>query len=122
MVRKRTEKGFILPPGFKHKQRYLCLWATAENKVIADAGGNYMCAESFQEFDPVVESKMRAAAENMGYPGGRPIWKPGRKVTDMESDDQMERLVDGKIGDPKEEELIALEEQYLRKRDGKDGT
>lgn len=102
-------ENFWLPPNL-YRQIYLCLWEMPDGRYIGDSDGTFLCAESYDVNDPIVESKMRQAVEVFGIEGGKPIWLPGRKVTDMEADDQMERLLDGKIPDEREETLIALED------------
>jgi hypothetical protein len=89
-----------------------------DGRYIGDSNGNFMCAESYTINDPVTEKKMRDAARGYGFPEGRPVWMPGRKVSAMEADDQMERLLDGKIPDEQEEALIAIEEAWLDKKNG----
>lgn len=109
-------QGFWLPPDVKYRQVYLCLWEMPDGRYVGNSDGEFMCAESFHMNDPVIEQKMRDAAVAYGYPEGNPVWMPGRKVSAMESDDQMERLLNGKIPDEREEELIAIEEEWVRKQ------
>lgn len=118
MAREGIEGGFVLPPGFKYKQKYICLWALPNGAILSDGQGNYFCAESFKENDSSVEMRMRQSVRNMGIEGGFPLWKPGRKVSESEHDDQMERLLDGKIPDPEEEYLDQIEQEYLNKKNG----
>lgn len=66
--------------------------------------------ESRDRFNDVIESKMLAAARNLGITEGRAVWVPGRKVSDMEHDVQMERLLDGKVPD-EAEALKEMEQQ-----------
>lgn len=103
-----------LPPNLKYRQVYLCLWEMPDGRYIGNSDGEFMCAESFTLGDKAIEKKMRDEARNYGFNEGRPIWQPGRKVTHMEADDQMERLLDGKIPDEQEAALIAIEEDYMR--------
>jgi hypothetical protein len=77
----------------------LCLWQLPDGTYIQDSDGNYLCAEGFM-CDLVVEAKMRRAAEICGVTVGQIRWLPGfRKITHSEWEDQMERLIDGKIPD-----------------------
>lgn len=106
-----------LPPDI-YKPKYICLWEMPDGRYVGDSDGNYLVAESLTEGDSVVESKMRSVVEHYGIDGGRPVWQLGRKVTAMESDDQMERLLDGKVPDEQEAALIEIEEQLEKKRHG----
>jgi hypothetical protein len=115
-TRKSYDDSLWLPKGFKHRQKYLCLWQDDEGKILGLPTGEFLCAESFTKGDKLVEEKMRQAARHYGVDTGSPIWHKGRKVSAMEADDQMERLLDGKIPDEQEEVLVDLEEDYLRSR------
>ena len=103
-----------LPPDL-YNPVYVCLWQLTDGSFIQNSDGEYLCAESFTKNDPDVEKKMRAAAISFGYAAGHPSLRLGRKVTEMEYDDQMERMLEGKIPDEKEEALIAIEEELLKK-------
>jgi hypothetical protein len=104
---------FWLPPNLKYRQIYLCLWEMPDGRYIGNSDGEFMCAESFTLADKSIERKMRDAARSYGFTEGRPVWQEGRKVTHMEADDQMERLLEGKIPDEREEALIEIEDEYL---------
>src|SRR4051812_29105600 len=76
------------------------VWQLPNGKYIEDDDGNYLVAGPCLLNDHVVEKKMISAARSMGVTEGRPFWLPGfRKVSDMEWEDQMERLLQGKIPD-----------------------
>lgn len=78
----------------------VCLWQLPNGKYIEDDSGNYLVCGPAALNNPIVEKKMLAAARSCGVTEGRPFWLPGfRKVSDMEWDDQMERLLEGKIPD-----------------------
>lgn len=111
-------EGMWLPPQLNYRQVYLCLWEMPDGRYVGNADGEFLCAESYTINDKGVERKMRDAARNDGYDEGRPIWQPGRKVSAMEADDQMERLLDGKIPDEQEAYLINIEEEYMRHKNG----
>jgi len=83
--------------------RGVCLWEMPDGSLIGDGEGRFLSLEGDLN-SPIIESRMRDAA--VGYVGiealdGEPMWVPGsRKITDNESDDHMERFVDGYIPDP----------------------
>lgn len=85
----------------------VCLWETEEG-YISSEHGVYLSMEGWMG-DKKVEDKMKAAAQYWyGDNDGRPHWISGaRKVTHSEHDDQMERLIDGKIPDPYEAVRLA---------------
>ena len=104
-------------PNKLFRVKYICLWQRADGSKIMDADKNYLCAESFEKGDKTVEFKMRQAAASFGIYDGQPIWQEGEKISDMERDDQMERYLDGKIPDPKEEYRVRVED-YLEDQKG----
>ena len=81
----------------------VCLWQMPDGAYLGDDDGRFLCMEGNLN-DFIVEKKMMQAAKS--YIGdealtGEAFWMPGsRKISDNESDDQMERLLDGKIPDP----------------------
>lgn len=83
--------------------RGVCLWEMPDGSIIGDEEGNFLSLEGDLN-SPIVESKMREAAVSyVGFEalGGDAMWIPGsRKITDNESDDHMERFIDGYIPDP----------------------
>ncbi len=76
----------------------VCLWKTPDG-FISDGDG-YLSMEGVIG-NRIIESKMRAAAKYWtGEDNGEPKWFPGyRKITQMEYEDQMARLIDGEIPD-----------------------
>lgn len=118
----RPKKQYVdelwLPKSVKQyfRQKYICLWEDGQGKLIGLPTGEFLCAESFEKGDPEVERKMRDAARHYGIDDGKPVWQRGRKVTEMEADDQMERMLDGKIPDEQEEVLVDMEERYLKSK------
>jgi len=80
----------------------VCLWRMPDGTYLGDDEGRFLSAFGYLD-DPIIEQKMKnAAISYMGLEGamGEPIWMPGsRQVTDSEADDQMERMLDGKIPD-----------------------
>lgn len=87
----------------KEDLRGVCLWRMPDGTFIADEYDHFLSLEGYLD-DPIVERKMLDAAVH--YIGGdallgRAFWSSGsRKVTDNESDDHMERFLDGRIPDP----------------------
>lgn len=81
----------------------VCLWMMPDNACLGDDEGRFLSMEG-NLYDPLIEAKMRdAAVHYLGYEAleGYAYWMPGsRKITDNESDDQMERFLDGHIPDP----------------------
>ena len=80
----------------------VCLWEMPGGLYLGDGEGHFLSAYGKVQ-DPIIEQKMLVAAvAHMGDEAreGKPFWMPGsRKVTDNEHDDQMERMLDGKIPD-----------------------
>ena len=87
----------------------VCLWRMSDGGLVADADGNYMCAEGMVN-DSTVESQMREAAKYWtGSIEGTPHWIDGaRKVTDSEREEQEGRLSDGLLPDPVEDAIIEI--------------
>jgi len=104
-----------LPPGLNYRQKYICVWQMPDGRWIGNSDGEFLCAESLIKGDKGVEAKMAAAVRSFGIDDGNPVWMPGRKISHMEADDQMERLLEGKIPDEQEEARIAIEEEWLNK-------
>lgn len=78
----------------------VCLWQLPDGTYIQDNDGNYLVAGPCKVRNPKAEANMRAAARSLGVTAGRPFWLPGfRKISDMEWEDQMERLIEGKVPD-----------------------
>lgn len=105
-------------PESVYRQIYLCMWEMPDGRYIGNPDGEFLCAESYTIEDAVVEKKMRRAVVSYGITEGKPTWIAGRKVSHMEADDQMERLLEGKIPDEIEEAAIALEQEVLDKTRG----
>lgn len=83
--------------------RGICVWMMDDESILGDDEGRYLCVEG-DLYSPILEAKMRDAAVHLiGSEAllGDPFWIPGsRKITDNESDDHMERMIDGYIPDP----------------------
>ncbi len=78
----------------------LYYWELPSGRRLSDGEGRFLCAEG-KAHDVTIMKDMAIAAASYGYPDGKCVWVPGdRKVTDNMHDDQMERLLDGKIPDP----------------------
>jgi len=98
-INKKGARGIV-----EHKYG-VCLWEMPDGKILASGPTVFLSMEG-RIRDPAVENKMKAAARYwLGSDfEGHPVWVPGaRKITDDEYDDQMDRLLDGKIPDPVEE-------------------
>jgi hypothetical protein len=78
----------------------VCLWRKDDGTYIQNSNGEYLCVQS-RINDPLAERNMRRAARDMGIEEGKPMWMPGfRRVSNMEWEDEMADLLDGKIPDP----------------------
>lgn len=81
----------------------VCLWRMPDGAFLGDDDGHFLSAEGTLN-NLVTEEKMKQAAVHyigMEALDGEPVWLSGsRKISDYEADDQMERLLDGKIPDP----------------------
>tara|TARA_B100000902_G_C26978947_1_gene749262 strand:- start:7 stop:354 length:348 start_codon:yes stop_codon:yes gene_type:complete len=87
----------------------VCVWKMPDGGIVADADGNYLCAEGMMN-DPKVEKHVAEAAKYWtGSTDGQVMWIDGaRKVSASERDDQVERLNQGLTPDPLEDTIIAL--------------
>jgi len=80
----------------------VCVWQMPDGAFLGDDEGRFLSLQGAL-YDPLIEIKMRKAAKY--YLGeeaelGGPFWLPGsRQVTDNEAEDQMDRLLEGKIPD-----------------------
>lgn len=85
----------------------VCVWELEDDTGNFLRQGEYYLSMEGKLGDLEVELRMKAAAKyHIGdkVELGRPVWLPGgRKISDMEHDDQMERLLDGKIPDEVDE-------------------
>jgi hypothetical protein len=78
----------------------LCLWQLPDGTYVME-DGEYLCAGPAKIGNPKAEYNMTRAARSLGVKEGKPFWLPGfRKISAAEHDDQMERLLEGKIPDP----------------------
>lgn len=85
------------------------LWEGPNGAYLADEEGNYLSMAG-GKYDITAQAKMRAAAKELGFGDGKPVWKSGmRKLTDAEYDLMMERMEAGLEPDPAEE--------YMQHRD-----
>jgi hypothetical protein len=77
----------------------VCLWRKPDGSYIANDDGDYLSIQG-RVGDVRLEEKLRKAAAECGVYEGEPVWLPGfRKITDGEWEDQMDRLLSGKIPD-----------------------
>jgi hypothetical protein len=78
----------------------IVLWRLPDGSYVMN-GQDYLSAGPCEVGNVQAEINMRRAAASLGITQGQPFWLPGfRKVSDSEWEDQMERLMDGKIPDP----------------------
>lgn len=112
---KEDSRGLWVPNSSQFRQKWVCLWQDEEGLYIVNQHGEYLCAESWTPGDEKIESAMHSAAKSYGVEGGKAVWIKGRKVSAMEADDQMERLLEGKVPDEQEETLIALDDSFREK-------
>lgn len=114
--KKKTTDELWLPKSVQDqlKRKYICLWEDEQGRMIGNENGDFLVAESFTWGDKAVEAKMRNAVRSFGIEGGRPVWQRGRKVTAMEHDDQMERMLAGEIPDERDASIAEMEEEYLK--------
>lgn len=95
-------KGILVPKQVAEHPNVgfgVCVWQLEHGVFLKNSDGDYFCAQG-RVGDLRVEQRMRDAVKsNFGLPG-QPVWFPAfRKVTDSEWEDQMERLLDGKVPD-----------------------
>lgn len=94
----QPKKSIVVPAG----SYGVCLWQFDDGTYLGDGEG-YLSLEGIIG-DRRVEQKMRVAARHyLGNNEGKPKWMQGRKVSNMEYEDQYERLLEGKIPDPVDE-------------------
>jgi hypothetical protein len=118
MNRSKGLKGeaLWLPPGYK--QKYVCVWVMPDGTFVGNEGGEFLCSESLTMGDKLVEYKMRQMIRSMGIKGGRPAWRIGRKISHMEADEQMARLLEGEIPDEQDAALIEIEDKRMERKNG----
>lgn len=95
-------KGILVP---KQVAEYpdvafgVCVWELEKGVYLKNEYGDYFCAQG-RVGDRRIEQRMIDAVKSNFDIGGRPAWFPAfRKVTNSEWEDQMERLMDGKVPD-----------------------
>lgn len=78
----------------------ICMWRLPDGTYIQNDDGEYLCAGPTTVGNTKAERNMISAAKSMGVTSGNIFWLPGfRKISQSEWDDQMERLMEGKIAD-----------------------
>lgn len=78
----------------------LYVWKLPDGSLLGNSDGEYLSVAS-RIGDLTKIAALTKAAQSYGYPEGRAIFLAGRrKVTKSEWEDQMERLLDGKVPDP----------------------
>lgn len=92
------------------------LWQMENGKYFGDGQGNYLMIPS-EKNDLSKMTNLYQSAKYYGSTGGHAVFIPNaRMVTDGEYDDQMERMLDGRLPDPYDvgalrDELRAKSEQ-----------
>jgi hypothetical protein len=78
----------------------VCVWKMADGSFLKNEEGDYYCLQG-QVGNFNIENRMRESVKtNFGITTGSPAWFPGfRQITKSEWEDQMERLMDGKVPD-----------------------
>jgi len=95
-------KGKRIVTPYNNFYRYgVYVWQLEDGKIVADEDGNYLSIQS-DYGNPKRIRELEAAARHYGVPdGGHPLFLPGhRKVTDVEYEQQKERMNSGLIPDP----------------------
>jgi hypothetical protein len=89
----------------------LCLWQLPDGTYVQDDDGNYLSCGPCKIGNKKAMKNMIAAIRSLGVTTGKPFWLPGfRKISDSEHDDQMERLLEGRIPDAADLYRQAVEE------------
>lgn len=86
----------------------ICLWRLPSGGYIENSDGEYLSVGPCFIGLPKAEENLTRAVRSMGVTEGQPFWLPGfRKVSQTEWEDQMERLLEGKVPD-----LVDAYQQY----------
>lgn len=90
----------------------VCIWVLPNGQALMDADGNALSAEGFID-DPVIENKVAEAGRYWADSDeGSVAWIHGaRKVSQSEREDQIERMYDGLIPDPFEDDFDNLKKR-----------
>lgn len=76
------------------------LWQLPDKSFVQNSDGDKLVAGPCKENNLSIIGKMHAAARSLGITEGKPFFMPGfRKISQSEWEDQMERLIDGKVPD-----------------------
>jgi hypothetical protein len=77
----------------------VCLWQLPDGTYVMEDGNYLVCGPALIG-NKKAEYNMTRAARSCGVTEGKPFWLPGfRIISDAEHDDQMERLLEGKVPD-----------------------
>jgi hypothetical protein len=77
----------------------VCVWELERGVYLKNGEGDYFCVQG-RVGDLRLEQRMIDAVKSNFDLKGRPVWFPSfRKITTSEWEDQMERLLDGKVPD-----------------------
>lgn len=76
------------------------VWELPNGVFLKDGDGNHLMVGPVKKDNPKALTNLASAAKSYGYPQGKAVYLEGfRPVTQSEWEDQMERLMDGKIPD-----------------------
>lgn len=113
MAYESVKDGSIIVPG---RTFGVCIWVLPDGSVLADADGNYLCAEGFVGDTQIEQLVEKGAKYWSGSDEGQVAWIHGaRKVTESERAHQVERLHQGLLPDPYED-VLAPTPQIINER------
>lgn len=94
----------------------LWLWKTEEGGILSDGEGNVLNVPGTKH-DINAMIRIKRAATYYGFPNGEPVFKPNaQRLTEMQWEYQMEKLIDGELSPWDYPGLIDEAKQaYLRK-------
>lgn len=76
------------------------LWQLPDGSYVKNDDGDYLLVGPIKNGNRKALDRLAKAAYSLGIKGGQPFYLPGfRPVTQTEWEDQMERLLDGKVPD-----------------------
>lgn len=76
------------------------VWQKTDGSFVKNSEGEYLCVGPVAKNNQEAVLNLAAAAATCGFPTGKAVYMNGfRKITQSEWEDQMERLMDGKIPD-----------------------
>lgn len=76
------------------------IWQLPSGNYLGNENGEYLSIYCLKS-DLKARAQLRAAAESLGFPEGKPVFMPGaEKISQSEWEDQVARLEAGKIPNP----------------------